>query len=45
MEGLKLSTLKQDGHGGLRGSGRRSVPYVHEEDCCITMYGVVQAWS
>jgi hypothetical protein len=36
MEGLRLSSLKQDGHGGLRGSGRRSViPYAHEEDCCI----------
>jgi hypothetical protein len=38
MEGLRLSTLKQDGHGGLRGLGRRSViPYVHGEDCCIAM--------
>jgi hypothetical protein len=33
LEGLRLSTLKQDGNGGyedLRGSGRWSViPYVH----------------
>jgi hypothetical protein len=46
MEGLRLSTLKQDGHGGLHGSGHRSVIlYVHREDCCITVYGVVQALS
>jgi hypothetical protein len=46
MEGLRLSMLKQDGHGGLRGSGRRTViPYVHGEDCCIAVYGVVQALS
>jgi hypothetical protein len=46
MEGLRLSMLKQDGHGGLRGSDRRTViPYVHEEDCCIAVYGVVQALS
>jgi hypothetical protein len=46
MEGLWRSTLKQDGHGGLRGSGYRSViPYVHEEDYCIAVYGVVQALS
>jgi hypothetical protein len=25
LEGLRLSTLKQDKHGGLRGSGRQSV--------------------
>jgi hypothetical protein len=32
LEGLSLSTLKQDGHGGLRDSSRRSViPYVHRE--------------
>jgi hypothetical protein len=38
--------LKQDGHGGLRGSGRWSIiPYVHEEDYCIAMYGDVQALS
>jgi hypothetical protein len=41
LEGLRLSTLKQDGHGGhedLRGSGRRSViPYVHGESCCIAV--------
>jgi hypothetical protein len=36
MERLKLSTLKQDGHGDLRGSDRRSViPYVHREDYCV----------
>jgi hypothetical protein len=41
LEGLRLSTLKQDGHGGredLRGSGRRSIiPYVHGEllYCCV----------
>jgi hypothetical protein len=38
MEGLRLSTLKQDRHGGLRGSGHRSViPYIHGEDCCIVV--------
>jgi hypothetical protein len=38
MEGLRLSTLKQDGHGGLCGLGRWSViPYVYGEDCCITV--------
>jgi hypothetical protein len=38
MEGLRLSTLKQDGHNDLHGSDRRSViPYIHEEDCCITV--------
>jgi hypothetical protein len=38
MEGLRLSTLKQDGHGGLRGSDHRSViPYVDGDDCCITV--------
>jgi hypothetical protein len=32
LEGLRLSTLKQDGHGGLYGSGHRSViPYVQGE--------------
>jgi hypothetical protein len=42
MEGLRHSALKQDGHGGLRGLGHRSVIlYVHDEDCCIAMYGVV----
>jgi hypothetical protein len=39
LEGLRLSTLKQDGHGGhenLCGSGRRSViSYVLGENCCI----------
>jgi hypothetical protein len=46
MEGLRLSTLNKDGHGGLRGLGHRSVtPYVHREDCCIAVYGVVQALS
>jgi hypothetical protein len=30
MEGVRLSTLKQDGHSSLRGSGHRSViPYIH----------------
>jgi hypothetical protein len=39
MEGLRLSMLKQDGHGDLHGSGHRSViPYVHGEDCCITVF-------
>jgi hypothetical protein len=34
------------GQKDLRGSGRRSViSYVHGEDCCITVYGVVQALS
>jgi hypothetical protein len=43
IEGLRLSTLKQDGHGGLRGSGCRSIiPYVHGESCCIAVY-VLQA--
>jgi hypothetical protein len=36
MERLRLSMLKQDEHGDLRGSGRRSViPYIHGEDYCI----------
>jgi hypothetical protein len=44
MEGLSLSSLKQDGHGGLCGSGRWSViPYVHREDCGIVVCGAVQA--
>jgi hypothetical protein len=30
--------LKQDEHGGLRGSGHRSViPYVHGESHCIAL--------
>jgi hypothetical protein len=38
MEGLRLSSLKQDGHSGLRGSGHQSIiPYIHEEDCCISV--------
>jgi hypothetical protein len=46
MVGLMLSTLKQDRHGGLCGPGHRSViPYVHKEDCCIAVYGAVQALS
>jgi hypothetical protein len=46
MEGLKLSTLKQDGYSGLHNSGRRSViAYVHRDDCCIAVYGTVQALS
>jgi hypothetical protein len=46
MEGLRLSMLKQDGHGDLHGLGHRSVtPYVHGEDCCITVRGAVQALS
>jgi hypothetical protein len=41
--GLRLSTLKQDEHGGLCGSGQRSIiPYVHGENCCIVVC-VVQA--
>jgi hypothetical protein len=44
MEGLPLSMLKQDGSSGLHASDRWSViPYVHEEDCCIVVYGDVQA--
>jgi hypothetical protein len=36
MEGLRLSTLKQDGHGGLHGSGRRSViPYIYRENVVL----------
>jgi hypothetical protein len=46
IEGIRLSMLKQDGHGGLRGSARRNIiPYIHGEDFCITTYGVVQALS
>jgi hypothetical protein len=38
MEGLRLSMLKQDGHGSLRGLGCRSViTYVHGENCCIVV--------
>jgi hypothetical protein len=41
MEGLRLSMLKQDGHGDLRGSGRWSViSYVHKEDCCIAVCAI-----
>jgi hypothetical protein len=36
MEGLRLSTLKQDGHGGICGLGHRSVIlYAHGENYCI----------
>jgi hypothetical protein len=43
MEGLRLSTLKQDGHGDLRDLSHRSViSYIHGESCCITVY-VLQA--
>jgi hypothetical protein len=36
MEGLRLSMLRQDGHGGLCGLGHQSIiPYIHGEDCCI----------
>jgi hypothetical protein len=43
MEGLRLSTLKQDRHCGLHGLDRQSViPYVHGEDYCITVF-VLQA--
>jgi hypothetical protein len=36
MEGLRLSTLKQDEHGDLRGSDHRNIiPYVYGDDCCI----------
>jgi hypothetical protein len=46
MEGLRLSTPKQDGHGSLRGLSCQSlIPYVHGEDCYIAAFGVVQAWS
>jgi hypothetical protein len=38
IEELRLSTLKQDGHGGLCGSGHWCViPYVHEKDYCIVV--------
>jgi hypothetical protein len=38
LEGLRLSTHKQDGHDNLRGSGRRSIiPYVQGEVCCIVV--------
>jgi hypothetical protein len=40
LKGLRLSTLKQDGHGDLRDSDCRSViPYVYgrELDCCVCM--------
>jgi hypothetical protein len=46
MEGLSLSTLKQDEHGGLCGSGHWSIiPYVHGHDCCIAVCGAVLALS
>jgi hypothetical protein len=46
MEELKLSMLKQDGHGGLRGLSHQSViPYVNGEDYCIIVYDVVQVLS
>jgi hypothetical protein len=36
MEGLRLSTLKQDGYSGLCGLDRQSViSYVYREDYCI----------
>jgi hypothetical protein len=39
MEGLSVSTLKQDEHGGLRGSSHRSViPYVYGKDWYIVVY-------
>jgi hypothetical protein len=45
LEGLRLSTLKQDEHNGLRGLGHQSViPYVRGENCCIVVC-VVQAYS
>jgi hypothetical protein len=54
LEGLRLWTLKQDGHGGhddLRGSGRRSViPYVHGKmrvvlQCAIQALALLfQSW-
>jgi hypothetical protein len=38
IEGLRLSTLKQDGHSCLHGSHRQSViPYDHGDDCCIAV--------
>jgi hypothetical protein len=38
LEGLRLSTHKQDEHGNLRGSSHRSViPYVHGREGCITV--------
>jgi hypothetical protein len=46
MEGLSFLMLKQDGHDDLRGSDRWSViPYVHRKNCCIAVYGAVQALS
>jgi hypothetical protein len=48
MEGLRLSTLKQDGHGDLCGLGHQSViPYVHGEDfvlLCI-FFKLALKWS
>jgi hypothetical protein len=36
MEGLRLSTLKQDGHDSLRDLSHWSIiPYVHGEYCCM----------
>jgi hypothetical protein len=38
LEGLRLSTLKLDEYGDLRGLGHRSIiPYVYGESCCITV--------
>jgi hypothetical protein len=38
MEGLRLLTLKQDGHDDLHGLSHQSIiPYVHREDCCIVV--------
>jgi hypothetical protein len=38
IDGLRLLTLKQDGHNDLRGSDRQSViPYVHEDNRCIVV--------
>jgi hypothetical protein len=36
LEGLRLSMLKQDGHGNLYRSGRRNIiPYIHEESVVL----------
>jgi hypothetical protein len=41
IEELRLLTLKQDGHGGLRDLDHQSViPYVYGEYCCIIVYAL-----
>jgi hypothetical protein len=41
LEGLRLSMLKQGEHGGLRGLGCHSVPYVHRRESCVAVYVVL----